>query len=320
MSEAPLIKIIILNWNNAPDTLECLKSVFQLSYDNFQVLVVDNGSEDDSVARIRSSYPDVEILETGSNLGYAEGNNIGIRQAMQAKTDYIFVLNNDTLVASNMLTELVEFAEARPEVGMVGPLMYCTDPADTLFSTGGFIDWRNGETRNRSMFQPQSAGKNSEQPESVHYIAGCGVLVRRGLIEIAGVLDTEYYLNFEDVEWGVRAWRYGFEVWYVPQAIMWHKISATLGQASPANTYYMTRNALLFFWRNAPFHLRWLSILSIIGRTLRTLGAWTLKADYRNDNFRSLRQANLLALRDFFLGRFGQMGPKVLAVCYPNRR
>jgi GT2 family glycosyltransferase len=319
MSKAPFVYIVILNWNNAPDTIACLTSVSDLDYSNYQTLVIDNGSTDGSKAKIKTNHPSVEILALENNLGYALGNNVGIHYALEAGAEYILVLNNDTLVASNMLTELVKVAETDAKIGMVGPTMYCVEPPDTLFAAGSFIDWAKGETRNRGMFEPITAYPELKYPEPVDYITGCAVLVRKELIETIGGLASSYYLNYEDAEWGVRARHYDFDVWYAPQAVMWHKVSASLGQASPANTYYMTRNALLFFWQNAPGHLRWLSLSRIIARTLQTLGAWTLKAEYKTNSFQRLRQANLLALRDFFLGHFGKMGPDVASVCYPNR-
>jgi GT2 family glycosyltransferase len=312
----PKVTIVILNWNNAPDTLECLASVAELCYDNYGVLVVDNGSTDGSVAAIRDQYPGVTILENAENLGYAEGNNAGIRYAMQSGAELVLILNNDTLVAPTMLAELVRAIESSPEVGMVGPTVYCTDPADWLFAAGGLVLWKRGALCHRGMFQPAGPYTKAESPEPVDFIVGCGVLVRRQLIEAAGVLNPLYYLNYEDVEWGIRAHRHGFKVLYVPQAIMWHKVSATLGLASPANTYYMTRNALLFFWKNTPAHLRWSPVLRIVLRTLRTIGAWALRPQYREPIFRRKRTANQFALRDFFLGRFGEMGPDVARVCY----
>ena len=312
----PKATIVILNWNNASDTLECLASVVKLRYDNYDVVVVDNGSTDGSVVTIRGKYPSVTILENCENLGYAEGNNVGIRHAMQAGADYVLILNNDTLVAPTMLTELVRVAESSHDIGMVGPTVYCTDPADRLFAAGSFVLWNRGDLCHRGMFEPAGPYTKAGSPEPVDFIVGCGVLVRRQLIEVAGVFDPLYYLNYEDVEWGIRARRYGFKVLYVPQAIMWHKVSASLGLASPANTYYMTRNALLFSWKNAPARLRWLTVSTIILRTLRTIGAWTLKPQYQEPIFQRKRTANLLALRDFFLGRFGEMGPDVARICH----
>jgi hypothetical protein len=193
---------------------------------------------------------------------------------------------------------------------MIGPKMYCYEPENTIFAIGSFINWSKGETTNRGMFQPVSDFDKFQRPEPVDYIVGCGVLVSKRLIERVGVLDPIYFLNFEDVDWGVRAWREDFEVWYIPQAVMWHKISATLGPASPANTYYMTRNALLFFWRNSPSRYRWLVILRIFLRTIRSIGSWTLRPRYWSDTFKQRRLANIAALHDFTRGEFGQMKDK----------
>ncbi len=315
-SRWPRVAIVILNWNNAPDTLACLRSVVGLDYPRYHVIVVDNGSTDGSADRICAAFPQVEVLRLEANLGYAEGNNVGIAQALAAGADHVLILNNDTLVHPSMLAGLVAVVEGFPRVGMAGPTMYCANPADVLFAAGSFIRWARGSLRHRGMFEPATRYAQLRRPEPVDFIVGCGVLVRRKVIETVGGYNPAYYLNFEDVEWGVKAWRAGFEVWHVPQAVMWHKVSATLGRASPANTYYMTRNALLFFWRNAPAHLRWLAVSRILLRTLRTVSAWTLKPQYRQEIFLRRRDANLLALRDFFQGRWGEMGPDVLRVCY----
>jgi GT2 family glycosyltransferase len=272
--------------------------------------VVDNGSTDGSVEAIRNRFPSVSILELEKNLGYAAGNNAGIQYAMESCADYVMILNNDTIISSSMLSELVKFAESNQNAGMVGPKMYCYEPDNTIFATGSFINWSKGDTFNRGIFQPASKFDKYQNPEAVDYIVGCGVLVSSRLIKKIGVLDPDYYLNFEDVDWGLRAWREGFEVWYLPQAVMWHKISSTLGQASPANTYYMTRNALLFFWRNSSHRFRWLAISRILLRTIRSIVAWTFRPRYWSDAFKQRRKANIMALRDFTGGKFGQMKAK----------
>ena len=215
----PKVAIVILNWNNAPDTLRCLASVQALDYPNYHVVVVDNSSTDGSADRIRASYPMAKILKLEINSGYAGGNNAGIRYALQGECEYVLLLNNDTLVAPGMLTELVQVAESHPEVGMLGPTVYCVDPADTLFAAGSFVQWAKGAICHRGMFQPAALCADLEHLTPVDFVVGCGVLVRKQLIEVAGVLEPAYYMNFEDVEWGVRARRHGFEVWYVPQAM-----------------------------------------------------------------------------------------------------
>jgi GT2 family glycosyltransferase len=315
MAHSPLVAIIVLNWNRARDTIECLDSVAELDYPNSYSLVVDNGSTDGSVSEIKAAHPSVEILETGQNLGYAEGNNFGIRHAIDRGVDYLLILNNDTLVEKRMLSQLVQVAESSSDIGMVGPTVYCADPANKLFAAGSFVLWDRGQVEHRGMFESPAPHVKAEAPKSVDFIAGCGLLVSRRLIETVGMFDPQYFLNFEDVEWGIRARRHGLKVLYVRQAIMWHKISATLGQASAANTYYMTRNGLRFFWQNGPLHLRWIAVSHIILRTLRTVGAWSLRSKYRNQAFKRKRSANILALRDFFRGRFGPMGADVFRIC-----
>jgi GT2 family glycosyltransferase len=316
MNTPPLVAIVILNWQNAPDTIECLASVAGLSYQNYQTIVVDNGSKDNSVRAIRAAFPGVNLIALPENLGYAAGNNVGILQAVNSGADYLFVLNNDTLLTPDILQQLVKVAEANPQVGMVGPKMYCYQPKDAIFAAGSMIQWWQGDIYHRGMFLTDAAWNDPPQPEPVDFITGCGVLVRRSLIETVGVLDTSYFLNYEDVEWCVRAQGQGFAIWYAPEAVMWHKVSATLGESSPANTYYMTRNSLYFFWHHLTTINRWLTISRIIIRTLYTTLTWSVRKQYRNRRYYRLRQANLLALRDFFRGKSGQMEDDVAAVCY----
>jgi GT2 family glycosyltransferase len=314
----PYVIIVILNWNNAPDTIACLQSVYKLKYSNYSVLVVDNGSEDDSVEQLRLCYPNLDILELESNLGFAEGNNSGMRQALSCGADYVLILNNDTLVHPNMLFELIKVAHANPKTGMVGPKMFCTDQLDMLFAAGSFVDWKTGNLNHRGIFEPDDLYKGIIDSEPVDFIVGCGVLIRKQLIETVGGFNPAYYLNFEDVELGIEAWRSGFQVWFVPRAVMWHKVSATLGMASPANTYYMTRNTLLFFWRNTSLINRWV-VLRIMLRTIRTIGAWTIKTKYRNSDYHKRRKANIMAIRDFIFGKFGEMGNDVFLACCDMR-
>ncbi len=314
----PKVSVIILNWNNASDTLECLESLKHLDYPNFHILVVDNGSTDNSPAIIREKYPGIEITETRQNLGYAEGNNAGIRSAMEKGADYIFILNNDTKTAPDLLTKLVDAAEASPDIGMVGPQVYCTDPADILFAAGSLVEWEKGNIIHRGMFKKAAACPELLRTEEVDFIVGCGVLVKKCVIEQIGILNPAYYLNYEDVEWGIRAKLAGYKIIYVPAAQMWHKVSATLGLASPANTYYMTRNALYFFRHNAPGIWKWIAPLRIMFRTVWTVLAWTVKNEYHTSSFERKRDANLLALRDFLLNRMGKMGHDVEKVCYQD--
>jgi hypothetical protein len=257
----------------------------------------------------------VEILETGQNLGYAGGNNAGLLHALKKVPEYFLVLNNDTLVDSQMLGLMGDAVESDARIGMIGPAVYAADRPMSLWSTGSDIDWAKGQIRHRRSLPQPAALASRSKAVPADFLVGCGILVSRKLVETVGLLDTRYYLNYEDVEWAVRARAQGYDVCCVPQATMWHKTSATLGLASPVNTYYMTRNSLLFFSSCAPGILRVVAPARIVLRTMRTIGAWTLKPQYRTEIFRRKRNANALALRDFFLRRFGKMGPDVERAC-----
>ena len=311
-----LVVIIILNWNNPEDTLACLRSVAKLDYPELSTIVVDNGSTDDSVMRIRTAYPHVEMIETGENLGFAEGNNVGLRWAMERGADFICVLNNDTEVASDFITRLAEEAESDPSIGIVGPKMYFFEPSDMVFAAGSLVEWDKGILNQRGIWQKESivGPLYSDHPEDVDFIIGCGVLIKRTMFERIGLLDPRYYLNYEDVDLCIRASLAGYRVRYTPRAILRHKVSASLGQGSPRNTYYMTRNALLFFGTHLRGWRRWRTLTRIVVRNLGHIAVWTLKPQYRRIA-RNKRDANLLALRDALLGRYGKMGPDVEAAC-----
>lgn len=315
----PEVAIVILNWNNAPDTIACLESVAHLDYPNTRILVVDNGSTDGSAARIRQAHPAIAVVETGQNLGYAEGNNVGIALALKQEVAYICILNNDIAVRPDFLTQLVAEAEADTSIGIIGPKMYFWDPPDMIFAAGSMVLWDRGTLNQRGIWQREgeTGPQYAESAEDVDFIVGCGVLFRRQVFDRIGVLDGRFYLNYEDVDICIRARQAGFRVRYTPRAVLYHKVSSSLGQASARNTYYMTRNALLFFWTYLNGWRRWLAVTRIVVRNLGHILVWTIKPAYRT-TARNKRDANLLALRDALLRRFGKGGSDLEAICQPK--
>ena len=296
--------------------MRCVASVRASGYSNWRLLVVDNGSDQHCVDSLRRELAADELLCLTVNHGYAEGNNIGLRQLLATTVDAVLILNNDTVVDASMMSRLVGELQSDPEVGMVGPAVWCLDAPDLLFAAGSFVRWSQAELEHRGMFRSADMVAIPETPQHVDFLVGCGIMVTRRCLETIGLLDSAYYLNYEDVEWGVRARRHGFAVALVPQAVMWHKVSATLGLASAANTYYMTRNGLRFFARETPWLWRPVAVARILLRTLRTIGAWSLRRRYSTTDYRRKRDANLLALRDAVLRRWGPMGADVTRVCY----
>lgn len=295
---ASKVTIIVLNWNNALDTVKCLQSVKKSDYTAYDVIVVDNGSCDESVCEIRQQHPDVVVLEAPQNLGYAEGNNLGIRHALRTGTDYIFVLNNDARVASDTVKYLVFAAEQFPDAAFLGPKIYHLDKPSQLQSAGARLDylWRS---RQRGLDQPDTGQFNVL--EEVDYVIGAAVLVRANLLKEIGLLDPDFFLYREDVDWCLRARHLGYRIVYVPEAKVWHRSSHLRENELPRITYYLTRNSLMLLVKHHQGMIRFTVVLL---RHLLTALTWSLKPKWRSK--RVERNALLKGLADFVRGKVGQ--------------
>jgi GT2 family glycosyltransferase len=294
----PYIVVIILNWNNARDTLECLESVAKFDYPNYTALVVDNGSTDDSVARIQKQAPHVQIHFNNENLGYADGNNRGIELAWRMGADYVFVINNDTEMCADILTQLLNVAEADQRVGAVGPKIYYHDHPRKIWFAGGRVDWQHGFAQDIGNGEDDLG--QYEEIREVDYLSGCALLIKRNAWEKVGPLDARFFMYYEETDWCTRAHRQGYSLQLVPQAKMWHKVSWTQQHFSPRILYYMTRNCFLFFSKNLPFPGRVPVLAHCIWNVFRN------QFRFRKTGQREQAQALLQGLSDFFSGRFGR--------------
>lgn len=296
------VAIVVLNWNGRDDTLACLASLGQLDYPVYEVIVVDNGSSDDSAAAIRAAYPQVTLIETGDNLGYVGGNNVGLEHARTIGADYALLLNNDTEVAPDFLRLLVEAAEADPTIGIMGPTIYYFDRPGVIWSAGGAIDWGWGDTRMIGVDKVDQ-GQFGLSPRPVDFVSGCAMLIKMSSIDQMGLLDPRFFAYYEETEWCVRVARAGFKIVHVPQAKIWHKISPTAREASPQVHYYMTRNRLLFLKLSGAGVSSWLNTLLFdYGRTLLS---WSVKPRWRHKA--PQRRAMLQAISDYRQRRFGKV-------------
>lgn len=297
------LTVIVLNWNNATDTLTCLESLARQEYPH-RVLVVDNGSTDDSVARIRAAFPEVEILETGENLGYAGGNNVGIRYALAQGAEYLLILNNDVVLAPDCLSRLMEALETHPEVEIASPLIANMADGETIWALGQYVNRRTG-TVSRYAAGESIKKWHHREPFQITAISGTAWLASRKALETIGLLDEQFFLYYEETDWSLQASRHGYTLWVVPDAILWHKVSATLGTTSPIVDYYMTRNYFRFIarhWRG----IHRIGLLSIaVLRQLGTVAAYTVKPHHGQRT--PHRDARLLALRDATFGRWGKV-------------
>lgn len=294
----PRVAIIIINWRNVADTLRCLRSVYASDYPNYIVIVVDNGSKDSSTSTIRQNYPNLILLENEDNAGYTGGNNLGIKYALEQGIDYIFLLNDDAIVASDTLSTLVRAAQSDSKTGFWGPIILSLEAPNQIISAGGVL---------RPIWSPhyQGVGATNQSQfdtiQEVDYLSGCALLISRAVIERIGALDDRFFAYCEDIEWCYRAKAKGFRAVLVPQARVWHPDTRTRDDQSVVVAYYSTRNWLLF----AQKHQLGLIVKSrYIANILRTILSWSLKPRWRAK--REQRNALIRALKDFVLGRFGR--------------
>ncbi|HVI11184.1 MAG TPA: glycosyltransferase family 2 protein [Candidatus Binatia bacterium] len=237
------VSIVLLNWNGWRDTVACLESLRQLRYPNFDVIVVDNGSTDDSVARIRETFPDVDLIEAGKNLGFAAGCNLGAVHALSRGSEYVWLLNNDTVADPGALAALIEKAEANPQIGVVGSVLYCADePERVQCWGGGYVSFRLG--RSRPFVGPVP-------DEKLEFITGASFLLPRKVIKKFGLLDEGYFMYWEDADYCFGLRRAGLKLAVAERSKVWHKESASVGKVSARLDNYFNASAARFFARHA---------------------------------------------------------------------
>lgn len=242
----PKVSIIILNWNGKEDTIECLESLKHITYPNYEILLVDNGSTDGSIDYFREKYSEIEIIDNGKNLGFAEGNNVGIRKVMEHEVGYILLLNNDTVVDPEFLGELVKVAENDSKIGVVGPkIISYYNPSKISVYNNKFNLW----TGNFSITSNLIGDRKTDRNKEVDHITGCCMLVRAEVIRNVGIFNPDYFLYWEETDWCFRIRQSRYKIFYAPKSKIWHKIGSSSG--SSLSFYYFSRNLFLFMKQNA---------------------------------------------------------------------
>jgi GT2 family glycosyltransferase len=264
-----LVSILVLNWNGWRDTLECLASLDRLeSAGEHHVLVIDNGSTDGSVQRLLASRPDLEVLATGENLGFGGGNNQGVRVALERGADFVWFLNNDTIVAPDALRALLEEAYRSEEIGLVGSriLREKGKLASVQAWGGGRLSLLTGRTTDFT--QPVSADR-------IHFLTAASLLVKRAVLEETEGFDaSRFFMYWEDVDLCVRARKLGWRFAVADDARVWHREGGSLGKLSPTAATYYNASAVRFLRRHCP----WWPIPSAVGVAAR-VGRRVLRGD-----------------------------------------
>lgn len=247
----PKVCIVILNWNGLEDTVECLESLKRITYPNYEIILVDNGSEGNDVEVLRERFGDhIHIIENDKNYGFAEGCNIGMRYALETSTtDYILLLNNDTVIDPDFLSELVDVADSNAMIGIVGPKIYYYHEPTMIQSAGGQINWWTGK------MTLIGCGQNDrgqfDTMKDVDWLLGCAILIRRRTLEDIGLLFAGYFAYFEETDWCVKCTKAGYRVVYLPDAKVWHKRPPSISKTDNSRLYYVTRNRFFFMKRNS---------------------------------------------------------------------
>ena len=253
----PFVYVVTLNWNRTADTINFLESSVRLTYPCFRTLVVDNASDAGSIKEIYATFPEAEVIVNPSNLGFSNGMNVGIDHALREGADFVFIANNDTTLAPDLLDQLVETA-CSEGADVTSPAIYYMEPDDRIWSIGG---WRSPVNYEILQAYHRLDISKTTQSFQVDFTTGCGMLLSRQCVEKVGFFDPRFFMYYEDSDYCLRAQRMGCKLWVVPKAKMWHRVAASIcGINSPGERYYMGLSSVLFFRK----HVRgwhWLVVL-----------------------------------------------------------
>ncbi len=314
----PLVYIIVLTWNGREDTLECIKSLCQSNYPNYRILLVDNASSDDTVRVVKSEFPDIEVLENPSNLGYAEGNNLGIQYAIKQGAEFLLILNNDIIMDRSAVTILVNATSQDPNAFITTPAVYkYSSPDETAFRRKV---WDSTALRFRSAenFPEIAETRVSAGPVVVPSLPtvemlptalapGCSLFLSPAVIRQVGLFDSRFFIYWEETDWCTRAVRQGCRIFLVPAAKVWHKESRSFAKESQRSAYhyYYFRNRLLWIEKNLQGSNRWLPMLRCLRELVKPLHP-RYESDLSDGRILVFR-ARLLGAWHYLIRRFGRL-------------
>jgi GT2 family glycosyltransferase len=294
----PHITIVVVTYKGLKDTLECIESLSKLTYKNWRLVLVDQNSGDGTPQTVRTRYPWVEVLENPVNDGFSGGNNLGMRKALELPSDYLFLLNNDTIVEAELLDKLVAPMLEDPKIGIIGPTeLYYNNP-DIVCWAGSRLDWRGRTEAVSENLKDVPLESLDMRMRETGYVCGCAMLIRRIVLEQVGLFDNRFFIYFEECDLCARTARAGWKLMYLPTAKLWHKISQV--QQAIGNDfgiYHWQRNRLLYLWKNG--NPRLIGCLWCIFGALKTAAGLALQGQGRQ------AIVWMRALRDSLTGKWG---------------
>ena len=294
------VSIITINFNGLADTCALIDTI--TFNDNMEVIVVDNASREDEAGEIERRYPTVRVIRSSQNLGFAGGNNLGIKAA---RGKYLFFINNDTVFhreqGKTPFQPLIDRLESSDKIGAACPkIRFAWDNTPIQFA--GYTPLSNITLRNRSIGYGEEDHGQYDTAHPTPYAHGAAMMVKREAIDKAGLMPECYFLYYEELDWSMMLTRAGYTIWYEPASTIYHKESQATGQNSPLKTYYLTRNRLLLVKRNFHGFNKYISYGYLMGLVaMRDIVKYSLKGP------KSLLRASLAGLRDFHHSQFSML-------------
>lgn len=295
------ISVVTINFNTAHETKEFLASVKKIKTTDFivEAIVVDNGSKD-VLTLTKEEKKGVTLIRSEVNTGFTGGNNIGLREALKRNADFVLVINNDTLLDTRLITNLLSVLESNPKIGVTVPKIYFAkghefhkdryrkDQLGKVFwYAGGFTDWAHVNGIHRGVDEVDQG--QYENPESITFATGCCMLIKREVLGKVGLFDEKYFLYYEDADFTQRVLKAGYKIYYVPSAVLIHINAGSSGGAGSAlQDYFMTRNQMLFGMAYAPIRTK----IALLRQSIRLL-------------FNG-RPNQKKAIHDYYVGKFGK--------------
>lgn len=304
---SPKVDIVILNWNGIQDTRECLQSLRSLSYPNYRIRLVDNGSANNEAALLEKEFPEVDVIKLDTNTGFCLGNNIGMQKALDEGADYVMLLNNDTLVSADLLEKLVTQFGILKNAGALSPvILHYPEKEKVWFSIAKWeSSWRRGEAQFRLSYNETYDQLKQQQPYETEFACGCCLFTSAEMLHKAGLLDEKFFIFYDEADWCARIRKMGYISYIVPSTYIYHKVGS--GTPSLVATYLSVRNRLLFMSRHLTFGQKlrsWPCILKdYFWHLLNVWGMIPGKKQFLN---RQTSRAILRGWKDYYLRRFGK--------------
>ncbi|PWU16409.1 MAG: hypothetical protein C5B45_00570 [Chlamydiae bacterium] len=301
---SPKVGIIILHYGSLANTIECLQSVFALDYPLFETIIVDNSLHPTDGTTLRKLFP-VTLLSMPENLGYAEGNNQGITYAIEHDCVYVLLLNNDTVIAKDLLNHCVQTARTHPEAGCLGAKIFYYDEPITLWHAGGFLHPKTLRLYHRGC-EKNDLASEYDNITDIEYACGCAIFITKQAVEAVGLLSQDFFLLWEEVDWCWRIRKAGYSCLFVPQAKVWHKISCGFqgGNQGALRQYFYSRNRLVFLHYHLPKKQKFIFYFFQLPKELFRMLFCAFLPQFPK-TIQLLNRAALIGIFDFYRGYLG---------------